>query len=135
MAAIAPRIWNETDIPAVASADLQAALSLWIAREREGLVLVADRPVATIETIERSVIGMFDDPARGLSVLYRLRSLIAALGSRRFRHLIRIENANALAGLVLVAASLRLNPAWGMSPVRLAWGLAAAEAAEVREAA
>ena len=135
MAAIAPRTWNETDIPAVASADLAAALSLWLARERQGMVLVGAAPVATIETIEAAVIDMFDCPARGLSVLYRLRGLIAALHTRRFRHLIRAEHAAMLAGLVAVAAGLRLNPAWGMSPVRLAWTLASAEAAEVREAA
>lgn len=135
MAAIASRFWNETDIPAVASADLEAALSLWIARERAGLALVGERPLATVAAIEQAVIDMFDDPGRGLSVFYRLRSLIAALATRRFRHLVRVENAGALSALVAAAADLRLNPTWGLSPVRLAWAVSATAATEVRAAA
>ena len=135
MSAIAPRIWNETDIPAVAAADLAAALSLWLARERQGMVLVGEAPIATPRSIETAVLGMFSDPACGYSVLLRLRSLIDALSTRRFRHLIRAEHAVVLDLLVAAAATLRLNPAWGISPVRLAWHLAAAEAAAVRKAA
>ena len=65
--------WNETDIPAVAAADLAAALSLWLARERQGIVLLTGAPVDTPQSIEAAVIAMFDHPARGLSVLHRMR--------------------------------------------------------------
>lgn len=126
--AVAPRIWNETDIPAVATADLAAALSLWLARERRGMVLVTGAPLATPRSIDAAVLAMHDDPARGLSILYRLRCLTAALATRRFRHLMRAEHATSLTGLIAAAAGLRLNPTWGMSPVRLAWALAATAA-------
>lgn len=132
MAAVAPRNWNETDIPAVPAADLAAALSLWLVRERQGLQLVGRAPIATIETVEAAMIDTHEDPARGLSVLLRLRSLVAALSSRRFRNLVKADRSAELAGLVAVAARMRLNPAWGLSPVRLAWAIAAAEAMEVR---
>jgi hypothetical protein len=123
MTGIAARIWNETDIPSVSSADLAAALALWLARERQGIVLVGTEPIETLGTIEAAVISMHDCPARGLSVLLRLRCLVAAIGSRRFRHLLRAEHATALARLIAAAATLRLNPTWGMSPVRLAWSM------------
>ncbi len=135
MPAIAPRVWNDTDIPAVPAADLAAALSLWLARERQGMVLVGAEPPATIATIEAAVIDMHDDPARGWSVLLRLRSLIGALAARRFRHLIRPENAANLSNLIAAASELRLNPTWGMSPLRLAWAMAASETAVERQAA
>lgn len=135
MSAVAPRLWNETDIPQVAPAELAAALALWLARERRGMVLVGDPPPATPRSIEAAVIAMFDDPGQGLSVLYRLRCLISALRLRRFHHLVRPEHAEALAGLVAGAATLRLNPTWGLSPVRLAWALASAASEESRVAA
>lgn len=134
-AAVAPRFWNETDIPAVAPAHLMAALSLWLALERRGMVVVGEAPLATPESIGRAIVAMHDDPAVGLGVLHRLRSLAAALATRRFRHLARPDQHAALARLVAAAASLRLNPTWGMSPLRLAWAMAAADAAETREAA
>lgn len=135
MIPVAPRSWNETDIPAVAPAHLMAALSMWLSLERRGMVVVGDAPLASPESIERAVIDMHDDPAVGLSVLYRLRSLVAAMSARRFRNLARPEHSAALAALVIAAAGVRLNPAWGMSPVRLAWAIAAATEAETREAA
>jgi hypothetical protein len=136
MIAAPPRLWNETDIPAVPSADLADAFALWLARERQGIVLVGREPVETLITIEAAVISMHDCPARGLSVLLRLRCLMAAIGSQRFRHLLRTEHAAELAQLIAAASKLRLNPAWGMSPVRLAWSMAAADSLEcVREAA
>ena len=136
MSAITPRTWNETDIPAVAAADLATALSLWLARERAGLVLVGDAQPATPGTIEAAVIGMFEHPADGLAVLLRMRGLIEALAARRFRHLIHAEHAADLARLVATAAGQRLNPRWGMSPVRIAWALAATDShAATRKAA
>lgn len=137
MTAIAPRTWNETDIQAVPAGDLAAALSLWLARERQGMVLVGSGPVETVATIERSVVDMHDCPARGLAVLLRMRCLVAALALRRFRHLLRAEHATDLAGLVAAAAELRLNPTWGLSAVRLAWAVKAEAAviAGAREAA
>ena len=130
MSAITPRTWNETDIPTVVAADLTAALSLWLARERSGLVLVADAQPATRVTIEAAVMAKFDHPADGLAVVLRMRGLIEALAARRLRHLIRAAHAADLARLVAIAAGQRLNPRWGMSTVRLAWALAATETHE-----
>ena len=116
--------WNAEDVPAVAASDLHAALTLWLVHERQRCVLVTAGPIATPESIEHAVLAMFEtDSPRAQSVLVRLRSLTCALASRRFRHLVRNANAAGLASLVAAAARLRLNTAWGMSPVRLAWHL------------
>lgn len=123
MSSIPP--WNAQDVPAVAASDLQAALALWLVHERQRCVLVTAGPIATPESIEHAVLAMFaTDSTRAQSVLVRLRSLSGALASRRFRHLVRNANAAGLGSLVAAAAELRLNTAWGMSPVRLAWHLA-----------
>ena len=125
MRALPIEAWNETDVPKVQPCDLLAALSLWLARERQRVVLVTDTPMVSIDQIETAVIEMHEsDPSRGLSVLLRLRSLIDALGSSRFRHLVRGHDRGELPALVAVAAGQRLNAVWGFSPVRLSWGVA-----------
>ena len=126
--------WDDTEIPAVTPTDLSAALALWLDRERQGLVL-ADTSVATQSTIDTQVIAMSSHPARGLAVLLRMRCLVEAMSSRRLRHLVRGTDTQALAHVVEIAASLRLNPRWGMSPVRLVWAIAASTADATREAA
>lgn len=136
MTAVSPRIWNETDIPAVSAADLSAALSLWLARERQGIVLVGEAPVATLASIEAAVIAMFEHPADGLGVLVRMRCVIEALTTRRLRHLVRADNSALLEALVSAAAAMRLNAKWGLSPLRLVWAIAAVGVgAETRKAA
>lgn len=122
------RAWDDTEIDAVPAADLTAAIGLWLARERAGIVLVQEGSPATPEQIEAQIIAMHDHPAQGLSVLVRTRCLVAALSLRRFRHLINTENAAQLTKLIAAAASERLNARWGMSPLRLAWAIAGAEA-------
>ncbi len=126
--------WDDTEIPAVSPTDLSAALALWLERERQGLV-IAGAGVATQSTIDAQVIGMSSHPARGLAVLLRMRCLVEAMSSRRFRHLVRGNDTHALAHLVSIAASQRLNPRWGMSPLRLAWAMAADNADAMRKAA
>lgn len=123
--------WDDTEIAAVPVADLSAAIGLWLARERAGIVLVDEPRFSTLKQVEARIIAMHDHPARGLSVLLRTRCLVEALSLRRFRHLIRTENAAALATMIGVVASQRLNARWGMSPLRLAWAIAAAEAVTV----
>ena len=122
--------WDDTEIAAVQVADLSAAIGLWLARERAGIVLVDEPRFATLEQIEARIIAMHDHPARGLSVLLRMRCLVAALSLRRFRHLVKPENAGGLATLVGVVANQRMSARWGMSPLRLAWAMSAAEASE-----
>ncbi len=118
--------WDDTEIAAVPAADLSAAIGLWLARERAGIVPVDEVRFSTPEQIEERIVAMHDHPAQGLSVLFRTRCLVDALSQRRFRHLIRPENGAELAMLVAAAATQRLNPRWGMSPLRLAWAIAAA---------
>jgi hypothetical protein len=127
--------WDDTEIAAVPAADLSAAIGLWLARERAGIVLVDEPRFATLKQIEARVIAMHDHPAQGLSVLLRMRSLVDALSLRRFRHLVKPENAAALATLIEVAANQRLNARWGMSPLRLAWAYSAAGKASAEAAA
>ena len=134
--AIPAHLWDDTEIPAVRSEDLQAGLALWLARERQGLVLVG-AGVETKRSIEKAVVAMFDHPSLGLAVLRRMRAATDALAARRFRHLVRQENAGALAQFVDVAAGMRLNARYGFSPNKIAWEMAAADkaAAVAREAA
>ena len=138
MSPIAAHLFDETDIPAVPTEDLGNGLALWLARERQGIVLVADDGVATPRSIDDAVIAMSGHPSQGLAVLLRMRCLTAALAARRLKSLTRPENATRLATLVEIASGMRLNARWGLSPVRLAWALALAEdkaAASLREAA
>lgn len=121
--------WDETDIPAVPAADLATALSLWLAREREGIALVTDTTVVSPQALEARIIAMHDHPAQGLSVLLRTRCLAATLSTARLRHLMRSEHRASLAAVVEAAASIRLNPRWGMSPTRLVWAMHTASSA------
>ena len=128
--------WDETEIPKVSAEDLAAAIAPWLARERAGMVLVGTPGIASREQIEADVIGMHESPATGLSVLLRMRCLVEALSLRRFRHLVKAENAATLGLLVEAVATQRLNPRWGISPVRLAWATASnAAVASDRKAA
>jgi hypothetical protein len=117
-----PRNWDETDVPAVSPRDLAAAVRLCLSpggRVREGT------PVAALDAIgqtEQRVLALFsEDPARALAVLLRLRSVLSALQSRRFRQLADGRDPAGLLRLVVAAAGLRLNAGRGLSPVRLAW--------------
>ena len=137
MPPIAAHLFDETEIPAVSARDLEAGLGLWLARERQGIVLVAGEGVATPRSIDKAVVELSGHPSQGLAVLFRMRSLTAALGARRLKHLTRPEHASSLAVLVEIASGIRLNARYGMSPVRLIWALAASgkAAAVTREAA
>ncbi len=138
MTPIAAHLFDETEIPAVCAEDLGAGLALWLARERQGIFLVAGEAVATPGSIDRAVIDMSGHPSQGIAVLFRMRCLVAALTSLRFKYLTRPEHAGHLACLVEIASDMRLNARYGLSPVRLAWALKAAAkagASEVRDAA
>ena len=123
------QVWDDTEIAAVPAGDLAAAIGLWLARERAGILPIDGPGCATPGQIEGQIVGMHDHPARGLSVLLRMRCLVATLGLRRFRYLVKPAHAAELATLVGVAASYRLSARWGMSPLRLAWAISAAKAA------
>lgn len=122
--------WDDTEIAGVPAAELSAAIGLWLARERAGIVLIDAARFSTLEQIEARIIAMHDHPARGLAVLTRVRCLVKALSLRRFRHLVKPENAAELATLIGVVAQQRLSARWGISPLRLAWALSAAEGAK-----
>ena len=47
--------WDDTEIAAVTVADLTAAIGLWLARERAGIVLVDEESFATTEQIEARI--------------------------------------------------------------------------------
>lgn len=128
MSPMPAHLFDETDVPAVCATDLGAGLALWIARERQGIVLVGSEPFAMPAAIDAAVIAQSAHPSLGLAVLLRMRCLTAALASRRFKGLTRPENASRLRHLVEIAACSRLNARWGLSANRLIWALAAAEA-------
>ncbi len=112
--------WDDAAVPAVPVAALSAAIGLRLARERAGLVLVDATRFSTLEQIEARIIAMHDHPARGLAVLVRTRSLMKALSLRRFRHLVKRENATRLATLIEAAARQRVSARWGMSAAEAA---------------
>jgi hypothetical protein len=117
-----PRNWDETDVPTVSPRDLAAALRLSLSLGRTGREGNRDTARAPVEQAEQHVLALFrEDPARALAVLLRLRGIVAALETRRFRKLAEGRDPAGMLRLVVVAASLRLNARRGFSPVRLAW--------------
>lgn len=117
-----PRNWDATDVPAVAPRDMAAALRCCMTSARVGRDQSLAISCVADEEMEQRVLAMFsDDPARALAVLFRLRSLLSALKSRRFRSIAEGGDPSGMLRLVAAASSLRLNAARGLSPVRMAW--------------
>jgi hypothetical protein len=120
-----PRNWDATDVPAVSPRDLAVALRCCMSfggiGRGAGFAVLCE----INDEMEQRVLAMFSsDPARSLAVLLRLRSIVSALQSRRFRSIAEGRDPTGMLRLIVAASSLRLNAARGLSPVRLVWACA-----------
>jgi hypothetical protein len=108
--------WDLTDVPAIASADLAAAIQALIADGR-GLVLLRGLEDADLDTVQAELKRRFHaDPQTALAVFVRFRHLAEVFSARRLKELM-LERGFALIGpAIAIAASLRLNANRGFNP-------------------
>ncbi|MGZ5914314.1 MAG: hypothetical protein ACXWJU_03145 [Hyphomicrobium sp.] len=108
--------WDLTDVPAIASADLAAAMQALIADGR-GLVLLRGLEDADLDTVQAELKRRFHaDPRTALAVFVRFRHLAEVFSARRLKELM-LERGFALIGpAIAIAASLRLNANRGFNP-------------------
>ena len=108
--------WDLTDVPAIASADLAAAIQALIADGR-GLVLLGGLEDADLDTVQAELSRRFHtDPQTALAVFVRFRHLAEVFSARRLKELM-LERGFALIGpAIAIAASLRLNANRGFNP-------------------
>ena len=108
--------WDLTDVPAIASADLAAAIQALIADGR-GLVLLRGLEDADLDTVQAELKRRFHtDPQTALAVFVRFRHLAEVFSARRLKELM-LEHGFALIGpAIAIAASLRLNANRGFNP-------------------
>jgi len=108
--------WDLTDVPAIASADLAAAMQALIADGR-GLVLLRGLEDADLDTVQAELKRRFHtDPQTALAVFVRFRHLAEVFSARRLKELM-LEHGFALIGpAIAIAASLRLNANRGFNP-------------------
>jgi hypothetical protein len=108
--------WDLTDVPAIASADLAAAMQALIADGR-GLVLLRGLEDADLDTVQAELKRRFHaDPQTALAVFVRFRHLAEVFSARRLKELM-LERGFALIGpAIAIAASLRLNADRGFNP-------------------
>jgi len=108
--------WDLTDVPAIASADLAAAMQALIADGR-GLVLLRGLEDADLDTVQAELKRRFHtDPQTAVAVFVRFRHLAEVFSARRLKELM-LERGFALIGpAIAIAASLRLNANRGFNP-------------------
>jgi hypothetical protein len=108
--------WDLTDVPAIASADLAAAMQALVADGR-GLVLLRGLEDADLDTVQAGLKRRFHtDPQTALAAFVRFRHLAEVFSARRLKELM-LERGFALIGpAIAIAASLRLNANRGFNP-------------------
>lgn len=116
--------WDLSDVPAVETADLAAAMRTLIDNER-GLVLLnglsEDDMSAVQDDLQRRFQG---DPQRALAVFVRLRHLVEVFSARRLQAQFLQRGYSLMAPAIAIAASLRLNANRGFSPQTFLMSLA-----------
>jgi hypothetical protein len=116
--------WDLSDVPAVETADLAAAMRTLIDNER-GLVLLnglsEDDMSAVQDDLQRRFQG---NPQRALAVFVRLRHLVEVFKARRLQAQFLQRGYSLMAPAIAIAASLRLNANRGFSPQTFLMSLA-----------
>jgi hypothetical protein len=123
--------WDLTDIPAVDTADLAAAMRSLI-EDGRGLVLINGATEADLDTARAALQGRYHaEPQRALAAFVRFRHLVEVFGARRLKDLM-LDNGYALmAPAIAIASTLRLNGNRGFNPQRFLVSLQEALAANV----
>ena len=108
--------WDLTDVPAIASADLAAAMQALIADGR-GLVLLRGLEDADLDTVQAELKRRFHtDPQTALAVFVRFRHLAEVFSARRLKELMLERGFALIWPAIAIAASLRLNANRGFNP-------------------
>jgi hypothetical protein len=123
--------WHLSDVPAVAPADLAAAMRVLIDNER-GLVLLRGLSDADLSLVRSELQRLFQsEPQRALAVFVRLRTMVEVFSARRLQEMMLDRGYALLAPAIAIAASLRLNANRGFNPQRFMLSLQEALGANV----
>jgi hypothetical protein len=123
--------WDLTDVPAVETADLAAALQALIDDAR-GLVLLRGLADADLDTVQAELKRRFHgEPQRALAVFVRFRHLVEVFSARRLKDMILDRGYGLMAPAIAIAASLRLNAHRGFNPQQFVTSLHSALTANV----
>jgi len=108
--------WDLTDVPAVETADLAAAMRALIDDGR-GLVLLRGLADADLDTVQSELKRRFHgEPQRALAVFVRFRHLADVFSARRLKDMMLDRGYALMAPAIAIAASLRLNANRGFNP-------------------
>jgi hypothetical protein len=108
--------WDLTDVPAVATADLAAAMRALIDGER-GLVLLRGLAEEDLDTVQGELKRRFqNEPQRALAAFVRFRHMVEVFSARRLKDLMLDRGFALMAPAIAIAASLRLNANRGFNP-------------------
>ena len=123
--------WDLSDVPAVAAADLAAAMRVLIDNER-GLVLLRGLSDGDLSLVQSELQRQFrSEPQRALAVFVRLRTMVEVFSARRLQEMMLDRGYALLAPAIAIAASLRLNAHRGFNPQRFMLSLQEALAANL----
>jgi hypothetical protein len=108
--------WDLTDVPAVATADLAAAMQALIDNER-GLVLLRGLADEDLDTVQAELQRRFHgEPQRALAAFVRFRHMVEVFSARRLKEMMLERGYALMAPAIAIAASLRLNANRGFNP-------------------
>jgi hypothetical protein len=108
--------WDLTDVPAVATADLAAAMQALIDNER-GLVLLRGLGDEDLDTVQAELQRRFHgEPQRALAAFVRFRHMVEVFSARRLKEMMLERGYAMMAPAIAIAASLRLNANRGFNP-------------------
>jgi hypothetical protein len=108
--------WDLTDVPAVETTDLAAAMRALIADER-GLVLLRGLAEGDLDTVQVELQRRFHgEPQRALAVFVRFRHMVEVFSARRLKDMILDRGYALMAPAIAIAASVRLNANRGFNP-------------------
>lgn len=123
--------WDLTDVPAVETADLAAAMRALIEDER-GLVLLNGLSENDMDTVQAELRRrLHGEPQRAAAVFVRLRHMVEVFTARRLKDLFLQHGHSLMAPAIAIASSLRLNANRGFSPQTFLMSLNGALAANV----
>jgi hypothetical protein len=123
--------WDLTDVPAVAAADLAAAMRALIDNER-GLVLLRGLGEEDLDTVQAELQRRFHgEPQQALAAFVRFRHMVEVFSARRLKDMILDQGFGLMAPAIAIAASLRLNANRGFNPQAFVLALTTALAGNV----
>jgi hypothetical protein len=108
--------WDLSDVPAVETADLAAAMRALIDAER-GLVLLRGLAEQDLDTVQTELQRRFHgEPQRALATFVRFRHMVEVFSARRLKDMMLDRGHGLIAPALAIAASLRLNANRGFNP-------------------